>query len=75
MPSIVPLLLMEINGLGLDSSQLSNLKRVLQFKSALLELKAFHIAGRQFNLNSPKDIKQVTIQNFNLYNRFVKIIF
>lgn len=65
MPSIVPLLLMEMNGLGLDSCQLGKLKRVLQFKSALLELKAFQIAGRQFNLNSPKDIKQVRMQNEN----------
>jgi len=56
---------MEMNGFGLDSNQLSKLKRVLQFKSALLELRAFQLAGRQFNLNSPKDIKQVGTNYIN----------
>lgn len=61
MPSTMPLVLMELNGLGLDTNKLGKLKRILQFKSALLELRSFQLAGRQFNLNSPKDIKQVLI--------------
>ncbi|ODN05968.1 DNA polymerase theta [Orchesella cincta] len=66
MPSILPLLLMEMNGFGLDSAQLAKLKRVLQFKTALLELRAFQLAGRQFQLASPKDIKQVLFREIGL---------
>ncbi|CAL8106804.1 unnamed protein product [Orchesella dallaii] len=66
MPSLLPLLLMEINGFGLDSIQLGKLKRVLQFKAALLELRAFQLAGRQFCLGSPKDIKKVLYKDIGL---------
>lgn len=59
MPSIMPIMLMEMNGFGMDSTELSRMKKVLQFQSALLEVRAFELAGRQFSLSSPKEIRQV----------------
>ena len=59
MPSLRPLMLMEMNGFGLNSVELDRMKKVLDFKAALLELRAYQLAGRQFSLSSPKDIRQV----------------
>lgn len=60
MPSIIPLLLMECNGFGLDSLELNRMKRGLEYKCAILEIKAYQLADRQFNLSSPQDIKKVS---------------
>jgi DNA polymerase I-like protein with 3'-5' exonuclease and polymerase domains len=57
---------MEMNGFGRDSAELDRIKTVLDFKMAVLELRAYQLAGRQFNLSSPKDIRQVVnFLNFN----------
>lgn len=60
MPAVIPLMLMEMNGFGLDANELASLKQVLQFQAAWLELKAYQLAGRQFNISSAKDVNQVT---------------
>ncbi|XP_035703456.1 DNA polymerase theta isoform X2 [Folsomia candida] len=66
MPSIIPLLLMECNGFGLDSLELNRMKRGLEYKCAILEIKAYQLADRQFNLSSPQDIKKVLFREMGL---------
>jgi len=53
------LLLMELNGFKINPVELQRIKEMLEFNEAILELSAYRIAGRQFNMSSSKHISQV----------------
>jgi hypothetical protein len=55
---------MEANGFGVDSLELSRMKIALQFKSAVLEMRAYQLAGKQFNISSPIDVSNVRVKIF-----------
>jgi len=60
MNTVKSLILLELNGFGVNNVDLKLAKHGLQFRMAVLELRAFQIAGKQFNLSSPREIDHVS---------------
>lgn len=57
---------MENNGILLDNSKLLNLKAVLEQELKELEQNIFDLAGITFNLNSPKQLKEILYEKLSL---------
>ncbi len=66
MPLVPVLANMERTGVLIDKEELSRQSRDLANKMRLLEEKAWHAAGSEFNLNSTKQIKQILFEEMGL---------
>ena len=65
-PLIEVLAEMEMNGVGLDRGLLADLSRELGDKMAASEARIHELAGRKFNVNSPKQLGQVLFDDLGL---------
>jgi DNA polymerase-1 len=66
MPSMQVLYTMERNGVLLDSTLLQIQSRELGEKLLALEAKAYEAAGQPFNLNSPKQLREILFDKLQL---------
>ena len=66
LPLIEVLADMEMNGVLLDVDLLRDLSKELQIKMARTEEKIYTLAGREFKINSPKQLGQVLFEELNL---------
>jgi DNA polymerase-1 len=66
MPSMRVLYTMERNGVLLDSTLLQIQSRELGEKLLALEAKAYEAAGQPFNLNSPKQLREILFDKLQL---------
>jgi DNA polymerase-1 len=66
MPGMAVLYTMERNGVLLDSALLQVQSRELGEKLIALEAKAFDAAGQPFNLNSPKQLREILFDKLGL---------
>jgi len=60
---------MELEGVKVDPDQLRALSNDFSVRMAELETKAYELAGRQFNLGSPKQIGEILFQEMGLEQR------
>ncbi|MFH1313569.1 MAG: DNA polymerase I [Candidatus Eisenbacteria bacterium] len=60
---------MELRGVKIDRARLGRLSTDIDKRLAGIEKDAFALAGRQFNLNSPKDISQLLFDEMGLKPR------
>lgn len=66
LPLIKVLAQMEMNGVKLDLDLLRELSRELAGRMAQAEAKIYTLAGREFNINSPKQLGQVLFEDLKL---------
>lgn len=66
MPLIDCLMEMEINGLALDKEFLAKLKKVVEQDIKKLEKKIWQLAGREFNIASPKQMKEILFDELKI---------
>lgn len=66
MPLVPVLVRMERNGVQVDREELARLSAELAKRCALIEEQAYCIAGRAFNLASPKQIHHILFERLNL---------
>ena len=62
MPLVEVLASMEQTGVLIDKNELDNQSRALGEQMMELEQKAFEIAGKEFNLSSPKQLQQILFE-------------
>jgi DNA polymerase-1 len=74
LPLIPVLATMELNGLSLNTTFLKTLEK--QFSSSLkkLETKIFKMAGQEFNISSPLQLKKILFENLDLSSKGIKKI-
>ena len=65
-PLIEVLAEMEMNGVRLDLDQLGELSRELADLAAVSESRIYDLAGRRFNINSPKQLGEVLFEELDL---------
>ena len=65
-PLIKAILKMEMNGIKVDSDNLSSLSRNFSDRVNKLENKIFKISGSEFNIGSPKQLSEVLFDNMGL---------
>ena len=65
-PLIKAILKMEMNGIKVDSDNLSSLSRNFSERVNKLENKIFKISGSEFNIGSPKQLSEVLFDNMGL---------
>ena len=66
MPLVPVLLLMERNGVALDTGLLRNMSQQLGEQISVLEQKIYERVGHEFNINSPKQMSRVLFEVLNL---------
>lgn len=66
MPLLSVLSSMERNGVMIDADMLGQQSIELDEKMVALEQQAYDLAGESFNINSPKQIREILYQNLNL---------
>ncbi|MBN2208949.1 MAG: DNA polymerase I [Candidatus Coatesbacteria bacterium] len=66
MPLVPVLADMESRGVKIDSNLLSQMSRELSGELAALEDKIFHLAGEEFNVNSPKQLAHILFDKLGL---------
>ena len=66
LPLIQVLAEMEMNGVGLDVGLLDDLEKKFSAKLANLETRIYELAGREFNINSPKQLGQILFEDLGL---------
>ncbi|HEX5364600.1 MAG TPA: DNA polymerase I [Gallionella sp.] len=66
LPTMAVLYIMERNGVLLDSALLQVQSRELGEKLIALEARAFEAAGQPFNLNSPKQLREILFDKLGL---------
>jgi DNA polymerase-1 len=66
MPLTAILARMERNGIGIDRELLEDLSEELNEKLASLKQQAYELAGTEFNLNSPKQMREVLFDKLDL---------
>ncbi len=59
----------ELRGVRIDQHHLESLGHDLESRLSMLEKESFLMAGRQFNLNSPRDISQILFDEIGLRPR------
>jgi DNA polymerase-1 len=69
MPLTVVLAGMEVRGVKIDRAHLDRMSAEINKRLAGIEKDAFALAGREFNLNSPKDISQLLFDEIGLKPR------
>ena len=60
---------MELRGVKVDRAHLDRLSGEIEKRLAMIEKDAFALAGRRFNLNSPRDIAQLLFEEIGLKPR------
>ncbi len=66
MPLVRVLAQMENNGVKLDSEALKKLSRKVRGKTKDLEKKIWELAGTEFNINSPQQLKEIFFNKLNI---------
>ena len=66
MPLVPVLMHMERNGVLIDPAKLEKQGKELEARLFELEREAFALAGREFNMNSPKQLQEILFQILNL---------
>jgi DNA polymerase-1 len=66
MPLIDVLVDMEMNGISLNAKELEDYSVELEREIQLVEQKTFQLAGREFNMQSPKQLQQILFEDLNL---------
>lgn len=66
MPLVEVLAAMELNGIKLDSKFLNKLSAEAEIDIKELESKIYKLTGEEFNLNSPKQMKEVLFERMKL---------
>jgi DNA polymerase-1 len=69
MPLTRVLVDMELRGVKIDRAHLDRLSGETEKRLAMIEKDAFALAGRRFNLNSPRDIAQLLFEEIGLKPR------
>ncbi|MEI6627009.1 MAG: DNA polymerase I, partial [bacterium] len=72
MPLVHVLAEMEKNGIKVDTAKLKKLSDQLTKKIAEIELEAYKMAGSEFNLGSPKQLKEVLFEKLNISSSGIK---
>ena len=72
MPSLLPLVKMELNGIGICCKDLERIKELLDTTLTELETRAFILAGHEFSMASPKDVAKVHKSSYLLENSKLK---
>ncbi len=72
MPLIKILFVMEQNGVQLDSEALSKFSKELKTKLEKLEEKIIKLAGEQFNVHSPAQLKEILFEKLSLPTKGIK---
>ncbi len=57
---------MELEGIALDTERLNSMSKEFASEIETLETKAYELAGRKFNLSSPKQLQQIFFNELNL---------
>ncbi len=57
---------MEIDGVLIDTAQLERIGKICGARLAILEKKAHSLAGKEFNVNSPKQLEQILFDELGL---------
>ncbi|MEW5724338.1 MAG: DNA polymerase I [Thermodesulfobacteriota bacterium] len=66
LPLIEVLAEMEMNGVGLDAGLLADFSKELAGRMAASEARIYQLAGREFNVNSPKQLGEVLFEDLKL---------
>jgi DNA polymerase-1 len=66
MPLVPVLLLMERNGMAVDTSMLKEMSRTLGEQAAVLEQKIYAQADGEFNINSPQQLGKVLFEKLHI---------
>ncbi|HEU5281033.1 MAG TPA: DNA polymerase I [Gammaproteobacteria bacterium] len=66
MPLVSVLVTIERNGVKIDPDKLRQQGKELQKRLVTLEDQAFTMAGKQFNMNSPKQLQSILFEDLNL---------
>jgi len=66
MPLVEVLAVMELNGIKLDSKFLNKLSGEAEIDIKKLEREIYRLTGEEFNLNSPKQMKEVLFEKMRL---------
>jgi DNA polymerase-1 len=66
MPLLRVLAEMEMNGVYLDRQALKDLSTLIQGKLKIIEQEIYHLAGENFNINSPKQLAVILFEKLQL---------
>jgi DNA polymerase I len=66
MPLVTVLADMEMEGVALDTALLSDLSREFSGQMKEIETRIHHLAGKPFNINSPKQLGEILFDELNL---------
>ena len=66
MPLINVLIDIEYNGLFIDTKKINNLSNDLKFRLEKITVKIFSYSGKEFNINSPKQLSEVLFDDLQL---------
>lgn len=67
LPLMDVLMRMEQRGIAIDEAMLGELSKEFEAKAAELEAKAFELAGGEFNLNSPKQLREILYDKLEIH--------
>ncbi|GAB1540677.1 DNA polymerase I [Scytonema sp. NUACC21] len=65
---------MEYQGIRIDTAYLQELSRVLETDLAKFEQQAYDLAGKKFNLGSPKQLSQILFEKLKLSTKYSRKI-
>jgi DNA polymerase-1 len=74
MPLIAVLKNMERNGVVIDEKFLSKMQKELEFRIKNLELRIYKLAGTEFNIASPQQLKEVLFEKLKITSTDIKKI-
>lgn len=66
LPLVKVLSAMELEGIKIDKEKLLEMSREIRGKIARVEEEIYHLAGQEFNLNSPKQLSFILFEKLNL---------
>ena len=72
MPLIPVLIEMEINGVKLDIEHLKKLSKKITKKIEDLKLKIYKLAGQEFNISSPLQLKEILFEKLKISTKGIK---
>jgi DNA polymerase I len=72
MPLIPVLIEMEVNGVKIDVEQLKKLSKKITKKIEDLKLKIYKLAGQEFNISSPLQLKEILFDKLKISTKGIK---